>query len=372
MEIKVNLTKEVNDSYPIFIRSGMLGGIGPYLKEHGIGRRYAIVTDSTVNGLYAHDLLGQLRRNGFDVAESVVFPSGEESKTWETAGKIGRELVSRGLDRESALIALGGGVVGDLTGFVASVYMRGIPYVQVPTTLLAQVDSSVGGKTGVDIPEGKNMLGTFWQPKVVFIDPDTLRTLPEREICSGLAEVVKYGMIWDSEFFGFLEGNMKRVKGLDSEVLERMIERSCKIKAEVVEMDERESGLRAILNYGHTLGHAIEAAGNYRTLHGEAVSLGMRAAAGISNKMGHLSKEDMERQNQLLEKAELPMEIQGIHGSDILGYLRSDKKAVGGRARFVLCRSIGNAFVADDVNEDIIVSVLDELAEQGNISDYRI
>ncbi|MFA4920174.1 MAG: 3-dehydroquinate synthase, partial [Thermodesulfovibrionales bacterium] len=249
-------------SYDICLGSNMLKGIGSRLKSFGISPKAAIVSNPKVYRLYGKKVLNSIRAAGFDVI-SVIIPDGEKYKDISTVQKIYGELLKHRLDRKSALIALGGGVIGDITGFVASTYMRGIDYIQIPTTLLAQVDSSVGGKTGVNHKLGKNMIGTFYQPKLVWIDIDTLKTLPKRELVAGLAEVVKYGVIWDTKFFKLLEDNRDKILSLDKKVLGHILKRSCTIKAGVVSKDEKESGLRAILNYGHTIGHAIETVTEY-------------------------------------------------------------------------------------------------------------
>jgi 3-dehydroquinate synthase len=252
-------------SYDIRIKPGLLGEIGPCLSALGLKDRVGVVTNQIVGRLYAPGLLRSLRAAGFD-ASTIVLPEGERAKSMRSVSSILNALVEARFERGSALVALGGGVIGDLTGFAASIYMRGIPFVQVPTTLVAQVDSSVGGKTGVNHPLGKNLIGTFSQPRLVLVDPDTLRTLPPREWVAGLAEVIKYGVIADAEFFTYLEQQMDRLLKLESEPVSRVIARSCEIKASIVEQDERESDLRRILNYGHTIGHALESLGGYRKL----------------------------------------------------------------------------------------------------------
>ena len=272
---------------------------------------------------------------------------------------LSSELAQRGFDRGDALIALGGGVTGDITGFLAAVYMRGIPFVQVPTTLLSQVDSSVGGKTGVDLPEGKNLVGVFNQPKAVYIDLDVLHTLPPDELRGGLAEVIKYGVIHDAEFFAFLAENRDAVLALQSDVLTQLIARCCEIKAWVVEQDEREGGLRRILNFGHTIGHAVEAASDFQLIHGKAVAIGMCTAAELAVRTGCLDEQDAQAIRQLIEQYELPISIPAeLDRQVIKKYLLHDKKTVGGRVFYVLPESIGKVMITDQVSEDNLDAVL--------------
>jgi len=301
------------------------------------GSKYAIITDTNVSELYGNSLENLLKSQGLDV-DLIKIPAGESSKTPENATIIGRELAARGFDRDSVIIAIGGGVIGDLTGYIASFYERGIKYIQVPTTLLAQVDSSVGGKTGVDIPEGKNMFGSFYQPKAVIIDVKTLRTLPEKEIRNGLAEIIKYGMIQDAELFQDVEQNFHNK---NDEFYLRVVKMSCRIKARVVELDERESEFRKILNYGHTVGHAIETAENYEISHGEAVGLGMIYEGRIAAKLGLLDKESSERQNRLIQKIGLPTTY-NEDSNNLIEIMKRDKKNRQGQLYFVLPTSIGH------------------------------
>jgi 3-dehydroquinate synthase len=246
-------------SYPIIIKKGILSQIGRDLQEKKIAKKYVIISDSTVSSIYGEKVLSAITETGIE-AEIIEFPAGEASKNLALVAELSSKLAKLGVDRQDGLIALGGGVTGDITGFLAAVYMRGIPFVQIPTSLLAQVDSSVGGKTGVDIPEGKNLVGCFYQPRCVYIDPDVLNTLPSSELLNGLAEVIKYGVIYDNDFFEYLVTNRKAVLDLELTVCEEVISKCCQIKADVVEADEREADLRRILNFGHTLGHAVEAA----------------------------------------------------------------------------------------------------------------
>jgi 3-dehydroquinate synthase len=338
-EIRVELGER---SYRIAIESGILPDLGKSLQIFGFTRKAALVSNPKVFGLYGNCVTESMKDAGFEVSVIVV-PDGEEYKNLFTVEQIYGEMLTAALDRRSVLMALGGGVIGDMAGFAASTYMRGIDFVQVPTTLLAQVDSSVGGKTGVNHPMGKNMIGTFWQPRLVWIDIDTLKSLPRREFLSGLAEVIKYGVIWDEEFFCFLEENMDKVLRLDTYTLSRVVQLSCEIKAKVVSDDERESGLRAILNYGHTLGHAIETATGYkRYLHGEAVAIGMYAEARLSRELGLLDDILLARIKALIEAFDLPAAMpEEINLPLLLSSMKLDKKTVEGDITFILPEKIG-------------------------------
>ena len=345
-------------SYPIHIRSGLLANIGIDLKKQKIATRYAVISDDNVAVLYAEKLLQSLTASGIQ-AKLITFPQGEENKNLQTIASLASEMAQRGFDRGDGIIALGGGVTGDIAGFVASIYMRGIPFVQIPTTLLAQVDSSVGGKTGVDIPEGKNLVGIFYQPKAVYIDIDVLQTLPEEELRGGLAEVIKYGVIHDADFFSFLEQNCQAVFDLEQDVLTRLIARCCEIKAWVVERDEREGGLRRILNYGHTIGHAVEAASNFTIIHGKAVAIGMCAVNALAVKTGCLSSRDASEIRSLISLYGLPVDVPvELDRNIIKKYLLSDKKTVGGRVFYVLPESVGKVKITDQVSGSDVDSVL--------------
>lgn len=357
-EIRVGLGER---SYPIFIGGGLLARVGADLAARGIGKRYVVVADDRVAALYGKRLEASLRAAGLEFS-LLTFPHGEGSKHLGCVAELASGLARLGLDRKDALIALGGGVTGDITGFLASIYMRGIPFVQVPTTLLAQVDSSVGGKTGVDIPEGKNLVGTFYQPRVVYIDSLVLESLPAGELLNGLAEVIKYGVIRDGRFFEFLESRRTAILALDQPVLAGMIRRCCEIKAEVVAADEREADLRRILNYGHTIGHAVEAASGYRLPHGLAVSIGMVAVNRLAVVQGLLAAADSARITALLEAYGLPVRIPaGYAIRTIKGYLKSDKKGVGGRIFYVLPEGIGRVMISPEVSEARLDQVLAEL-----------
>ena len=348
-------------SYAIHIGAGLL-------KHADIwrGLPYAssamIVTNGTVAPLYLDKLRASLVTQ-FASIHTVVLPEGEEFKTWQTLNLIFDALLAQSSDRKTLLFALGGGVVGDMTGFAAACYMRGVPFVQVPTTLLAQVDSSVGGKTGINHPMGKNMVGAFYQPINVVCDLDTLATLPAREVSAGLAEVIKYGPIADMEFLAWLEANMHRLVQLDMDALAHAVRRSCEIKAWVVGQDERESGLRAILNFGHTFGHAIEAGLGYgQWLHGEAVGCGMVMAASLSEKLGLVSEEFVQRLRTLIARAGLPVVGPVLDAQDNAGrYLQlmgHDKKAEAGEIRFVLIDGPGHALTRA-APDDMVRAVID-------------
>ena len=333
-------------SYPIIIGPGIISSAESY--THSIrSRQVMVVTNETVAPLYLEKVMQALR--GFHV-EQVILPDGEQYKTLEVLNTIYDALLSSRFDRSCTLLALGGGVVGDMTGFAAASYQRGVDFVQVPTTLLSQVDSSVGGKTGVNHPLGKNMIGAFHQPRCVVADTDTLNTLPERELSAGLAEVIKYGVINDLPFFEWLEANMERLLERDSEALVYAIERSCHDKAVIVAADEKEAGQRALLNLGHTFGHAIESGMGYGVwLHGEAVAAGIAMAADMSFRLGWLDAQQQKRIRSLLQKAHLPVAPPSqISGKLFLELMSVDKKVLNGELRLVLLRGIGKAEVTAD------------------------
>jgi len=346
-------------SYDIATGSDILDGIGENLKSFGFSPKTAIVSNPTVFSLYGKRVSTSVKKAGFDLI-TVIIPDGEEYKDLLWLQHIYNELLTHKLDRSSLLIALGGGVIGDITGFAASTYMRGISYVQVPTTLLAQVDSSVGGKTGVNHKLGKNMIGTFWQPRLVWIDIETLKTLPRKELLAGLAEVIKYGVIYDEELFHFLEDYKDKILSLDIAALIHIVKRSCEIKADVVSKDERESGLRAILNYGHTIGHAIETVTGYRRfLHGEAVAIGMYLEAKLSQMLNLIGKAQVFRIKALIDSYGLPSEMpQDIDTKGILLSMQLDKKAVAGILKFILPEKIGRVRIEKGVAEKSIRQAL--------------
>ena len=322
------------------------------------GRDLMIVTNTTVARLYLETLRSTLGERG--IAECIL-PDGEQHKTLQTAGWVFDALVGSKLNRDATVLALGGGVVGDIAGFVAACYQRGIGYVQMPTTLLAQVDSSVGGKTGVNHSGGKNLIGAFYQPLAVLADTDTLATLPDRELAAGLAEVIKYGCVWDPLLFDWLDLHIGELLARDTDALTYVIARSCAIKATVVARDEREQSLRAILNFGHTFGHVIEAATGYETyLHGEAVGLGMLMAADLSCKLGLIDRAVEERVRTLVERAGLPTEAPKIGVARALELMRMDKKVLAGKVRLVLLEKLGRAVVIDQYPQDLLEATLSE------------
>ncbi|MDK9709486.1 MAG: 3-dehydroquinate synthase [Desulforhopalus sp.] len=345
-------------SYPITIGSGNLPKVGEDLAMKAIANRYAVIADDLVSSLYGDALMASLYKAGIQT-EHFSFPHGEANKTLQTIGNLAGRLAKSGFDRKDALIGFGGGVSGDITGFLASAYMRGIPFIQIPTTLLAQVDSSVGGKTGVDIPEGKNLVGAFYQPQAVYIDIQLLKTLPRDELLGGLAEVIKYGVIWDADFFQFLCDNREKILRLDEEVISAMVHTCCKIKSEVVSQDEREGGIRRILNYGHTIGHAVEGASDYRINHGYAVSIGMAAAAKLAELAGYLQHETTEKIIEILVDYGMPIEVPRMLDRErIKKYLLTDKKTVGGRVHYVLPTEIGKTCIVADIDEELVKQVL--------------
>jgi 3-dehydroquinate synthase len=359
--IKVNLDKKVASSYEIWIGYDVLDRIGLLIAKHMPALHYIVITDINVSAIYGKMLLDRLRGMALP-ADIIEFPAGENAKSIGTTVAIVERLIKLGVDRKSALLALGGGVVGDVTGFIASTFMRSIPYIQLPTTLVAQVDSSIGGKTAIDLPEGKNLLGTFYQPRGVFIDVKFLDTLPEKEMSSGLAEAIKYGVIDNVEVFNFLERNIEAIKERDRNVLEEMIENACRIKKGIVEIDEKELGMRRVLNFGHTIGHAIEAESNFTISHGDAVSLGMVAAARISESMHDFPQRDRERIEQLLESAGLSCRIPQTLATDgIMARLRVDKKKEGDRIHFVLLKKMGMPFINGGVPEAILCETVEEM-----------
>ena len=349
-------------AYDIHIERGLIEQAGAIAAESAAAGRYFVVADDRVAGIYGERVLASFAGTGVR-AEMVTFPHGEEHKNLATIAALASELARRGADRKSCLVALGGGVTGDITGFLAACYMRGIDFVQVPTSLLAQVDSSVGGKTGVDIPEGKNLVGAFYQPRAVFIDPLVLAGLPDSEFLNGMAEVIKYGIIRDRDFFDMLGRERERILARVPEALVPVIRRCCEIKAEVVAADEREGDLRRILNFGHTIGHAVEAASGFAIAHGSAVAMGMVAAARIAVAGGHLSEAEAGEVRRLIAAFGLPVDIPAeLDREEIKKYLLTDKKTVGGRVFFVLPRSIGEVFMTADVPDRDVGLVLGETA----------
>jgi 3-dehydroquinate synthase len=346
-------------SYDILIGGGLLSRAGELLQPLGLGKRGVIITDANVRKAYGTTLKRALKRGGFETKVLAV-PAGEESKSLRQANRLFGKLPTLGLDRQSFVIALGGGVVGDLAGFVAATYLRGLALVQVPTSLLAQVDSSVGGKTGVNLPQGKNLVGSFHQPRLVLADTATLKSLPERELRAGFAEAIKHGAIRDAEFFAWLEREHNRVFALHTDAVAHVVRRCCEIKAEVVSADEHESGLRAVLNFGHTVGHAMEALVDYvGLLHGEAIAMGMCCAARLSVKRAGLSEPEARRLCDLIAASGLPTRLgEKFKLDELLTTMSVDKKARGGRLRFVLLKRLGEAVVSDAVTDADIEEVV--------------
>lgn len=348
--LKVTLA-ERERSYPVHIGRGLLEGLGEFSRREKFPKRVAVIADSTVARLYGKAVLSSL-----EGAELLSFPAGEASKTLTTAQRLYEELLERGFDRGCGVIALGGGVTCDLAGFVAATYMRGLPWAAVPTTLLAQVDAAIGGKTGVDHRKGKNLIGAFHQPSFVLIDPTVLSTLPQRELHAGLAELLKTGLIGDADLFRLVEEKLSTVLSGELSPLEEAVVRAVRVKAEVVSRDEREGGLRRILNFGHTLAHALEAATNYRYfLHGEAVAWGMIAATWLSWRRGLLKEAEHKRIERLLLKLSKPP-LPKVPSEALLQHLRRDKKIVAGRLHYVLLRGIGEAVVEGGVTEGDLLS----------------
>ncbi len=346
-------------SYPIYIGEDSFEKACQYLEENSIGKKYCIISDDKVVELYGKRFLADLCAIGLQ-GELVTFPQGESNKHLQTVGDLASKMAQKGFDRKDAIIAVGGGVTGDIAGFLASAYMRGIPFIQVPTTLLSQVDSSVGGKTGVDIPEGKNLVGAFYQPKAVFIAPAVLKTLPRKEILGGLAEVIKYGVIRDSEFLQFLKDKREAILALESRELAQLIFTCCKIKAEVVEEDETESNVRRILNYGHTIGHAVEAASDFTLIHGLAVSIGMAAVNKIAVELGYINEKDENYILGLLNEYGLPVKIPlELDRTRIKKYLLTDKKTVDGNVNFIFPQGIGKTIIRGDISDDLIDKALE-------------
>lgn len=345
-------------SYEILISPGISDKCRDHFQRHMNGETCLIITDSNVSKLYAEKIMNAASDAGSKVS-IAEFPAGEPSKNIQTLGKLYDECVKAGLDRNSFIIALGGGVPGDIAGFVASSYMRGIRFIQVPTTLLAMVDSSVGGKTGIDLPAGKNLVGAFWQPKFVMIDPEFLKSLPEREVRCGLAEVVKYAMILDSEFFEKLESGVDHLNCLDFDFYSEVIAHCCRLKAHVVTEDEREGGLRAILNYGHTFAHAIEAISGYGELaHGEAVAIGMCMASDLAVELDLYDREMAKRKEALMSALHLPCRLKGYDPDQIYQAMFGDKKTLGGKIRLVLPDEIGKVSIHGGIDKKKIIQAI--------------
>jgi len=343
--------------YPIHIGHGLLDQVELILPHLPIPQ-VAIITNDVVAPLYLQRLTRQLEQHGVSTIP-VILPDGEEHKNWQTLNLIFDALLSANAERKTTLIALGGGVIGDMTGFAAACYQRGAPFIQIPTTLLAQVDSSVGGKTAINHPLGKNMIGAFYQPRLVLADMDLLATLPERELSAGIAEVIKYGLLGDASFLAWLENNMSALRAREPEALQYAVRRSCEMKAEIVGQDEKEQGVRALLNLGHTFGHAIEAGLGYgRWLHGEAVGAGMVLAAAASAALGWISKADVARVEALIQAAGLPVRSPDFGVDEWLRHMGHDKKVESGVIRFVLLQQLGQAVIQPGLPQPLLRELL--------------
>ena len=350
-KVRVDLPE---NGYDIFIGTGLEAEVASFFAGAGFSTRVLVLSDTNVGKVYADKVAEVLRQAGKQPSVHFV-PAGERSKSLEEAEHVYTKAIETGLDRKSAIVALGGGVVGDLAGFIAATYMRGVPFVQIPTSLLAQVDSSVGGKVAVNHRLGKNLIGAFYQPKRVFIDLRCLSTLPKRELFTGLGEIVKYGVIYDEAFFSYLEEHAEEVLALQPEATEHLVVRSCEIKAEVVTQDEKETGLRAILNFGHTMGHAIEKETRYvRYNHGEAVAVGMMGAAYLSREMGMIGNEEVTRLRALLGRFSLPTQAEGCTEDGMMAAVFHDKKTVDGKVKWVLMEGIGRVKAVSDVPESVV------------------
>ena len=357
IEINVELGSR---SYPIHIGQGALDAAGSELKRLK-ATRVLLVTNTTVGPLYAARVVESIKKALPDVPVGVVeLPDGEQYKDLDHVRLILDAAVEAGLDRKSFMVALGGGVVGDMTGFAASMWMRGIGFVQIPTTLLAQVDSSVGGKTGVNLPAGKNLIGAFHQPRSVLIDPDVLKTLEARQVSAGIAEVIKYGFLGDEAFVARLERDMPALRRLEPEVVGEVVARCCRMKADIVRRDEQETGERAKLNLGHTFGHAIEKLTGFHTwLHGEAVAAGTVMAAVLSRRLGYITDDDVERIRALVAASGLPVVVEGLSAAEAWKAMKGDKKTVGGVVRFIVMRSVGESAV-EGVPEEVVFDTMHE------------
>ncbi len=348
-------------SYPIWIESGLLEKFPQLIDPMNSGNRWVIVTQESIQRYYGSNLLSRLKDEGFN-ADLITIPTGESAKSIQEFEQLQRKLLQIGCDRKTILLAMGGGVVGDVTGFTASTFMRGIDYIQIPTTLLGMVDSSIGGKTGINLPEGKNLIGTFHQPKVVAIDPNLINTLPKREIASAMGEMLKYGAIEDNTLFEFLNNNTKSIlENQYSESMDEAIIRSAKIKADIVARDEMEGDIRKFLNFGHTIGHALESVLGYGSIrHGEAVSYGMIAAGFISVEKSGLHIDEYEKLKTGIKKLPLP-KLPKLNGKQIVDTMKRDKKVQNGKINFVLLEKIGSPIIVNDVDFELIEKSLEEL-----------
>ena len=356
-KVRVDLGEK---SYDIVIGYGIEQEIKDFVTSAGYSSKALLITDTHVGPLYGKKVQELLSETGLTVT-MVQIPAGESSKNLTVANEVFTRAIELGLDRKSPIFALGGGVVGDLAGFIAATYMRGVPFIQVPTSLLAQVDSSVGGKVAVNHLLGKNLIGAFYQPQAVFMDLNCMRTLPEREMATGLGEVIKYGVIYDQDFFRYLEENQAAITAREPEALTHIIARSCEIKAAVVSQDEQEAGLRRILNFGHTIAHAIEKETGYsRYNHGEAVAIGMAGAADISCQLGLISEAEAGRLESLIAAYKLPLKAEAVTVDAMYGDIFHDKKTVGGKVNWVLMASIGKVLCRNDVPESVVRAAMNK------------
>ena len=355
--IPVNLPDR---SYNILIDKGSLANLGGEMSQLSLGKKVLLVSNPEIFDYYGQIAVNSLEKAGFVVSTHLI-PAGENYKTLDSIAQVYDTALVHRLERSSTMVALGGGVIGDMTGFAAATWLRGVNFVQVPTTLLAMVDASIGGKTGVNHPQGKNLIGAFYQPKLVLIDPSVLKTLPVREFRAGMAEVIKYGVIWDADLFQQLEDsdNLASFSQIDGDLLQTIITKSCQAKADVVSKDEKEAGLRAILNYGHTIAHGIESLTGYTSVnHGEAVAMGMVAAGAIAVKLGMWTAGENQRQTDLIEKAALETRMPPLNADEMVNALTADKKVKDGKVRFILPTAIGQVTISDRVTPTLVREVL--------------
>jgi 3-dehydroquinate synthase len=352
--------------YDIIISSGGLSHLGKFLKDLKLGQKVLLVSNPEIFAFYGNIAVKSLESAGFDVYTHLI-PPGETYKTLESIAQVYDSALEYRLERSSSFIALGGGVIGDMTGFAAATWLRGVNFIQVPTSLLGMVDASIGGKTGVNHPQGKNLIGAFYQPRLVLIDPQVLETLPEREFSSGMAEVIKYGIIWDQDLFTQLEkaDGLHQYQQVSGELLETILTRSCQAKADVVSQDEKEANLRAILNYGHTIAHAVESLTGYALInHGEAVGMGMSAAGRIALHLGMWSEDEAHRQDDLITKAGLKVSLPPtLNPDEVIDILQTDKKVKNGQVRFILPTNIGKVVMTDQVKSELILEILAEMMQ---------
>jgi len=346
-----------NRSYPIHVESGLLEQLPSLLSEQNYGQKWIIISQYRLMEFFGFNLLDNLKQAGFSI-DFITVPAGEAAKSINEFNRIISQMIEMNCDRSTTILALGGGVVGDVAGFVASSFMRGIDYYQIPSTLLAMVDSSIGGKTGINIAEGKNLVGAIYQPKSVFVDPSLLDSLPTEEVISGLGEIIKYGVIYDCDFFAEISQGLD---DLESFPFEKAISRSCEIKADIVSKDEREGDLRRLLNFGHTIGHALEAHFGYGKLrHGEAVSYGMICAGWISNQLGYFSNDDYTNLKNVIQKLPLPP-LNKFDANTLLPFIKNDKKTIAGELHFVVLDGLGSASTSNKVSGDLILTSLKEI-----------